>query len=370
MNDLTDLLEPSDVGRERLMRILHDDTTTQIFANSHDRVFYTGGDGQTKAIEKVFTPETYIAWVNELMALTDAGYPDVTTAKTGVIEGSFDQGIGSLQGSIHVVTRELSAGDPSVTVRKQPRNIVRLEDMVRSGMMSPPMFDFLELAVRGRANILVAGGSGAGKTTLLKAMSWVIPPNERVVTCEDIRELHFEDRLRNVAAMSTHRRRDEEGRLIRETSLTDLVESALRMRPHRIIVGETRGKEALALSKAMTTGHDGSWTTVHADNSKAAIQQMVGYLIEAKLPENVARDRVANSFHLAVQLSTGKMGQRKMTEITELQAVSEGTNQRRNPLFAWDARAETFRSLERPSPQLVEHLQRYGVNLDQLPGPR
>lgn len=369
-DDLTSLFDDSDRGSQRMMAILRDPGVSQIFANRHDRLFFTDATGQTKAVEKLFTPTTYVTWVNQLMAMTDAGYPDVAVARTGIIEASFDQDKVDLHGSIHVVTRESTGGDPIVTVRKQPREIIQLDDMLKAGMMSQDMRLFLEQAIRGRLNVLLAGGSGAGKTTMLKAMSWFISPDERIVTCEDIRELHFEDRLPNVAGLSTFRLRDDEGRVIRETTLVELVESALRMRPHRIIVGETRGKEAYALTKAMTTGHDGSWTTVHADTAQAAWKQMVGYVVEAGVPEGVARDRVANSFHLAIQVAKGRMGQRIITEITELENVSEGTEQRRNPLYVFNWKHGIYEQVGRPTDRILLHMQRYGVNYDQVPGRR
>ena len=365
--DLADLLDSgSDRGSARMREILKDETVAQICANRHDRIFYTDRTG-TKQVERgVFNQETYLSWVNELLTQTDVGYSDVRSARTSIIEGSFDPDKTNLHGSIHVVTRESSGGDPIVTVRKQPRDIVTLDHMLAQNMMSPAMRLFLEQAIRGRLNILVSGGSGAGKTTLLKAMSWYIPPDNRIVTAEDIRELHLDERLPNVAALNTVRHRDDEGRLIRETSLVDIVTEALRMRPDRILVGETRGKEAYALTKACTTGHDGSWTTVHADTSQAAWKQLVGYVIEAGVPDHVARDRVANAFHLSIQISRGSMGQRLISEITEIESVAEGSELRRNQLFSYDWANKQFVVGQHPTSQIINQLQRHGCNFDEL----
>jgi pilus assembly protein CpaF len=365
MDDLSEIFNETDKGSQRLMAIIREPSVSQVCANRHDRIFYTDATG-TKQVEKLFTPATYRSWINQLMTLTDAGYSDVATAQTSVIEGSFDPDKVDLHGSIHVVTKESSGGDPIVTVRKQPKQIVQLDQMLQQRMMSPAMLLFLEHAVRGRLNIVVSGGSGAGKTTLLRALAWNIPPDNRCVSVEDIRELHLEDRLPNVAPLSTHRVRDEQGRIVRETTLVSLVEEALRMRPDRIIVGECRGKEAHALVKSCTSGHDGSWTTVHADTSQAAWKQLVGYVTEAGVPHEVARDRIANAFHLSVQISRGPMGQRLITEITELEPVTEGSEQRRNPLFAYDWERGVHVPVQLPTPNIIRQMQRYGVNYNAM----
>ena len=143
------------------------------------------------------------------------------------------------------------------------------------------------------------------------------------------RSLRLSDRLPNVVELFTLRRRDENGVLLRETTLDDLVKEALRMRAARVWVGETRGQEAYALIKACNSGHDGSITTMHADSGAQAIQQLRTYVMESgKVPEQPAREQVARAFNLVVQVEQIGMGRRAITEITELEPVIENGNQR------------------------------------------
>lgn len=362
-DDLSSLFNEgaTDYSAQRMFTLLRDPEVGQIVVNRFDRIFYTGPAG-TRTLEGVFPDSAaYVRWLNQLMSFTDVPYVDVETAKTSVIEGSFDGGKTDIQGSIHIATHEITRGDPSLTVRKQPRSIITLDTMLNEGMLSPDMRRFLETAVRGRANILISGGSGAGKTTLARALSWYIEPEQRVLTAEEIDELHLDDRLPNVVALTTHRHLDADGNVMRRVELQDLVKEALRMRADRIWVGETRGEEAYALVKACNSGHDGSCTTIHADNGKQAVKQLITYVMESGISEEVAREQVARGFHLVVQIARGKLGRRVITEITELEPVREGNEQRINVLYKFDHETGQFGMTGQPSQRLVRDWARYGT---------
>ena len=218
------------------------------------------------------------------------------------------------------------------------------------------------MAVRGRLNWLSAGGSGAVNTTLARAMSWFVDPAQRVVTCEELDELHLDDRLPNVVALTTFRELDDRGALVREETVEDLVRHALRMRADRIWLGETRGREAYALVKSCLSGHDGSVTTLHANNAAQAVKQLTSYVMESGMTEEVARDQVSQAFHIAVQIQQVKLGRRVITEIVELESVREGNEQRRNDLWRYDFTSDSFVRVGSPSPRLRATLERYNVN--------
>lgn len=355
-----------DKGSTRMFTILRDPKVTQICVNRHDRIFYWDETGQQMVNDALFSGRAqYEAWLNQLLQLTDAGYTDVADANVSVIEASFREDTTDIYGSVHISTSEITRGEPVLTVRKQPRLFVPLDEMLAQHMMSPAMHDFLQQATYGRLNIIVSGASGAGKTTLARALAQYVDSANRIITCEEIDELHLDTLLPNVVALTTYRHRDTDGRSIRETTLEDLVREALRMRADRIWVGETRGKEAFALTKACNSGHDGSVTTVHADDGPQAVRQLVTYTMESGLDEVVARDQVARAFHLVVHVSRERMGKRVIREITELEPVLEGSQQRYNPLFVYDPERETFAQVGHPTRHLQMALARHGVNLAQ-----
>lgn len=360
IDNLNDLFD-DDKGSQRMMALLMDPEVVEITANGHNSIFYTGPQGKVMIREQLFAgPVQYLKWLNRLLALTDAGFTSVEDAKAPVIEGSLKE---SLRGSIHICTKEITRGEPFLTVRKRPATWVTLDQMVAQRMMPPQIRDFLVTAVRGRLNMLVSGGSGAGKTTLAIALSAFVDPAHRVLTAEEIDELHMEERLPNVCALTTYRLRDDNGAVIRECNLEDLVREALRMRADRIWVGETRGREAYALTKACNSGHDGSLSTIHADDGASAVKAAITYVMEGGVAEEVARDQVARAFHLVVQIAKVRPTERRVTEVVELEPVREGTEQRRNVLFKYDHATDSWQQTGNPTPRLLETLQRHGVNV-------
>ena len=341
----------------------------QIFANGPDRFYYIDTrHGLTRLPADAMTGEAYLRWTDALLACTDIGqFHRLGTSPLAVIEGSFLTDRIAIHGSIHIVTDRLTRSWPAVTVRKQPSEKITLAQMEGQAMLSGQMRELLEAAVLGRLNLLVSGGSGAGKTTLARALSLLIPSEQRIVTAEEIDELAVGGHLPNSVSMTTWRSFDELGVTRVEVTLEQLVREALRMRPDRIWVGETRGQEAYALVKACNSGHDGSLTTVHGDNGQQAVKQLVSYVTESHLSEITALDQVARAFHLVVQISKPDPQTRFITEITELEPVREGTEQRRNPLFLRNPVTGSFDQVGVPSTRLCDLAARYGVKLPSRP---
>lgn len=361
----------SNTGASHLLAMLRDEDIAQITVNAFDRVtFESRTEGRSTIHEALFgNTRQYCDFLNDLLRYTDHPPVDFNAPNTAVVEASLQRQHG-LRGSIHVVT-SLCTGNaqPALTVRKQPIEPVSLDEMVHEQyMMSTDMADFLKRAMQGRLNILVSGGSGAGKTTLARALSVYISPHHRVCTVEDIDELHLGEWLPETVSMLTHRQKNSQGAVVWEVDQEALVKEALRMRPDRIWVGEVRGREAYALTKAALSGHDGSLTTIHSDNGQQAVKQLVSYVMEYEgMTTSLAEKQVARAFDLVVQVQRVRPDRRAITEITQLEPVHEGGEQRTNTLWSYDPVADQF-LLEGQvaGRKLREKFLRNGVNIDQV----
>jgi pilus assembly protein CpaF len=203
---------------------------------------------------------------------------------------------------------------PLLSIRRFGRDTLQGEDLVKKLTMTEGMLQLLQCCVKARLNIVISGGTGSGKTTLLNVLSSYIPEDERIVTIEDAAELRL--RQTHVARMETRPANVEGHGAIR---IRDLVVNSLRMRPDRIIVGEVRSEEALDMLQAMNTGHDGSLTTVHANNPRDAIgrlEVMIG-MANANMGTRSMRQQISSAVDMFVQVSRFSDGTRRITHITE-----------------------------------------------------
>ena len=222
---------------------------------------------------------------------------------------------------VNVVIPPVAIYGPCLTIRKFGREVLTPERIVSSGGSSEAILEYLDAAVRTRLNIIVSGGTGSGKTTLLNVLSGFIPATERIVTCEDAAEL----RLRQVHVISLESKpANVEGR--GQITIRDLVRNALRMRPDRIIVGEVRGGEALDMLQAMNTGHDGSMSTVHANNPRDVINRLETLVLLAgtELPSRAIRGQIASAINIIVQTERMRGGSRKIVGVAEVFGLKEG----------------------------------------------
>ncbi len=209
----------------------------------------------------------------------------------------------------------LALDGPLVTIRKFSKDPFKIEDLIGFGSLTEQAAELLRGFVEGRLNIVISGGTGSGKTTLLNVLSSFIPDGERIVTIEDTAELQLQQR--HVARMET-RPANIEGK--GEINQRDLVKNSLRMRPERIVLGECRGGEALDMLQAMNTGHDGSLTTLHANNPRDAIRRMETMVMMAgyDLPQKAIREQIASAVNVIVQASRLSDGSRKVMYISEV----------------------------------------------------
>jgi pilus assembly protein CpaF len=220
---------------------------------------------------------------------------------------------------VNVIIPPLALDGPVLTIRRFRRRGFSPEELVERGTLTAPLRDFLDHCVRARANLLVSGGTGSGKTTTLNALSRFIPDGERIVTIEDAAELRLQQR--HVVRLEA-RPANVEGR--GEVTIRRLVRNALRMRPDRIVVGEVRGAEALDMLAAMSSGHDGGLSTIHAGSPEEALRRLetLALMADVALPLAAVREQVAGAIDLVVHQQRERDGERRVTAVSEVVRVA------------------------------------------------
>jgi len=233
---------------------------------------------------------------------------------------------------VNAVIPPLAIDGPALTIRKFAADPYQADDLIEFGTMTSPVAKFLEACVRGRINILVAGGTGAGKTTTLNVVSSFIPDDERILTIEDAAELKLQQP--HVVRLES-RPPNIEGK--GQVTIRDLVRNSLRMRPDRIVVGEVRGGEALDMLQAMNTGHDGSISTIHCNSPRDALSRLetITMMAGMELSNKAIREQIASALQLIVYQQRLKDGTRRFTHVTEV-AGMEGEVITLQDIFLFD----------------------------------
>ena len=238
---------------------------------------------------------------------------------------------------INIIVPPLAIDGPSISIRKFAKRRITLDGMSALGSLTPELATVIKVAGRCRLNVIISGGTGSGKTTLLNAMSQLIDPGERIVTIEDAAELQL-DHLDMVRLESRPPNIEGGG----EITIRDLLRNALRMRPDRIIIGEVRGAEAVDMLQAMNTGHDGSLSTIHANNPREAltrIENMVG-LAGVNLSPRSVRMQIAAALDMIVQVTRMRDGVRRVTNVVEVMGM-EGDVITLQDLFGYEYEGES-----------------------------
>src|SRR5216110_1886581 len=294
------------LGYGPLEPFLRDDSVTEVMVNAYDRI-YVERLGKIERTPAAFADNSHLLRiidkivsqvgrrVDEASPMVDARLPD----------GS----------RVNAIIPPLALRGPTLTIRKFSRDPYTMNDLITFGSISPKAAQFLAACVKGKLNILVAGGTGTGKTTTLNAMSAFVPGDERILTIEDAAELQLQQE--HVITLES-RPPNIEGQ--GEVRIRELVKNALRMRPDRIIVGEVRGAETLDMLQAMNTGHEGSLTTIHANSPRDALSRLETIVLTAgvDLPLRAIREQIASAFDLLVQISRLVDGSRRVTHVTEV----------------------------------------------------
>jgi pilus assembly protein CpaF len=219
---------------------------------------------------------------------------------------------------VNAVIPPIALQGPTLTIRKFFKKPLTIEDLIRFGSVTEESVEFMRACVIAALNVVVSGGTGTGKTTFLNILSGFIPSHDRILTIENAAELQL--RQEHVVTLES-RPPNVEGK--GAITIQDLVINALRMRPDRIVVGECRGGETLDMLQAMNTGHEGSMTTLHANDTRDALSRIETMVLMAgmELPHRAIREQVASAVDLIVQLSRMRDGSRRVTAITEIQGM-------------------------------------------------
>ncbi len=293
-------------GLGPLEPLLHDQTVSDILVNTYNTV-YVERRGVIQKTDVVFRDNAHLMHIIDKI---------VSAVGRRIDESSPMVDARLLDGSrVNIVIPPLAVDGPLLSIRRFGSSPLTADDLLRHRALTPQMLEILKAAVKARLNIVVSGGTGAGKTTLLNVLSGYISPDERIVTIEDSAELQIKQE--HVARLECRPPNVEGKGAIRQR---ELVINALRMRPDRIILGEIRGEEALDMLQAMNTGHDGSITTIHANNPRDAIARLetMAMMGSVSLPEKAIRAQIAAAVHLIVQASRMSDGSRRITHISEI----------------------------------------------------
>ncbi len=310
-------------GLGPLEPLLDDPTISDILVNTHKAV-YVERRGLLESTSVTFRDDAHLMHIIDKIVSQVGRRIDESTP---MVDARLSDG-----SRVNAIIPPLAVDGPILSIRRFSRDRLMPPDLVARRSMTQGMLELLEAAVKARLNLVISGGTGSGKTTLLNALSVFVSPKERIVTIEDAAELQLkqphvvrlETRPPNLEGLGAVRQRE-------------LLVNSLRMRPDRIVVGEVRGPEALDMLQAMNTGHDGSLTTVHANNPRDAVSRLevMISLANANMQISAIRQQIASAVHLFVQAARMSDGSRRVTSITEVTGM-EGEVVTMQDLFVFE----------------------------------
>lgn len=282
-----------------------DPSISEIMVNRWDRIFIEKSGSIEETNLRFQNPEALVRFVQSIAVITKKELnPKVPYLDARLPDGS----------RLNLVIPPISIEGPSVTIRKFNSQIMGYQQLIKAGALDEKAVFFLNYAVQSKKNMIISGGTGSGKTTLLNVLSGFIPQRERVVTIEDTPELQL--MVKNIVRMETR------PSIAGEEAITmqDLIKTALRMRPDRIVIGECRGAEARDMLVAMNTGHEGSLTTLHANTAFDSLRRLEAMIAQSgtEAPRAVIQEDIGNTIQLIVQVERFSDGKRRISEILEI----------------------------------------------------
>ena len=310
-------------GLGPIQPFLDDDTITEVMVNGPRNVFVER-NGRIFRTDVCFQNDEHVKRVIDRIVTPIGRRIDESSP---MVDARLQDG-----SRVNAIIPPLALNGPVITIRKFARKPFTMDALVRLGTLSEPMAQFLKAAVEARLNIMVSGGTGSGKTTTLNALSSFIPANERIVTIEDAAELQLQQE--HVVSLES-RPLNLEGK--GEITIRMLVRNSLRMRPDRIVVGETRGGECLDMLQAMNTGHDGSLSTAHSNSPRDTLSRLETMVLMSgtTLPSRAIREQISSAIDLIVHEARLRDGTRRLTNVTELVGM-DGDVIVMQDLFVWE----------------------------------
>lgn len=306
-----------------ISELMEDEAVTEIMVNGPRKIFYEK-EGQIFRWDKAFVSEERVL---DILQQIVANHNRVINLSSPIVDTRLADG-----SRVNAVLSPISVDQTVITIRKFPKEPFTMNQLIRMKSIPEEAADLLEILVKARYSIVVSGGTGSGKTTFLNALSAFIPKDERIITIEDSAELQIQG-IENLVRLET-RNANMEG--VKEITIRDLIRTALRMRPDRIIVGECRGGEAFDMLGAFTTGHDGSFTSLHANSGKDAISRLeTMVLMGIELPLPAIQRQIASGVDIIVHLGRIRDKSRRVLEITEICGMENGQI-RWNPLYRFE----------------------------------
>ena len=296
-----------------LQDLLEDESITEIMVNGTENIFYEKGGRLYRADRHFISEERLCDVIQQIVGETNRYVNESSpVADARLKDGS----------RVNVVLKPVAVNGPIMTIRKFPSESITMDQLVRIGSLTQEAAEFIRRLVESKYNIFVSGGTGAGKTTFLNAMSDYIPKDERIITIEDNAELQIQGVENLVRLESRGANPEGEG----EVTIRDLIRSALRMRPDRIIVGEVRGEETVdMISSAMLNGHSGSMSTGHANNPADMIHRLETMMMMGiDLPLQAIQRQIASALDIIIHLGRLRDKSRKVMQIEEVTGYSDG----------------------------------------------
>lgn len=308
---------------DMLQLFVDDSSVTEIMINGMDHIFIEK-EGQIKELEAGFDSMDKLQDVIQQIV---AGCNRVVNEASPIVDARLANGA-----RVNIVMNPVALNGPIVTIRRFPDKPITMEQLIVSQSVSAEAAQLLAKLVQAKCNIFISGGTGSGKTTFLNALSHFIPSDERVITIEDSAELQLQG-IANLVRLET-RNSNVEG--CAEITIRDLIRSALRMRPDRIIVGEVRGAEAIDMMQCLNTGHDGSMSTGHANSARDMLSRLENMvLMGMELPLAAIRQQIASGIDVIVHLGRLRDKSRRVLEVTEVVGY-EDDKIMLNPLYQFE----------------------------------